>query len=189
MLSEKEHARQSRLSWLREPPGRVSAGTLAELLDKLDLVRGTSAPALTPTAELQPRMAQMAREGVRFTAQAFQQMSGKRRYATMVAMLRELQATLTDAALAMFRSLVARVNLRARKRLEETIAASADQGRERLARIADVLDALATTAKRGGEVVSAVTSVAPLDVIVADAALLRRNTTRAKPNVVSELAP
>ncbi|MFV3484799.1 Tn3 family transposase, partial [Mycobacterium tuberculosis] len=46
LLSEKEHARQSRLSWLRGPPGRVSAGTLAELLDKLDLVRGTGAPAL-----------------------------------------------------------------------------------------------------------------------------------------------
>lgn len=189
LLSEKEHARQSRLSWLREPPGRVSAGTLAELLDKLDLVRGTGAPALTPPAELQPRMAQMAREGVRFTAQAFEQTGGKRRYATMVATLRELEATLTDAALAMFRSLVARANLRARKRLEEMIATSADQGRERLARIADVLDTLATAAKRGGDVVAAVTSVAPLEVITADAALLRRNTTRAKPNVVSELAP
>jgi TnpA family transposase len=189
LLSDKEHARQSRLSWLREPPGRVSAGALAELLDKLDLVRSTGATALAPPSELQPRMAQMAREGVRFTAQAFQQMTGKRRYATMVATLRELEATLTDAALAMFRALVARANLRARKRLEETIAASADQGRERLARIADVLDALATAAKRGGDVISAVTSVAPLDVIAADAALLRRNTTRAKPNVVSELAP
>ncbi|MFL0415819.1 DUF4158 domain-containing protein, partial [Sphingomonas sp. 179-A 2A2 NHS] len=189
LLSDKEHARQSRLSWLREPPGRVSAGTLAEILDKLDLVRGTGAPALTLSAELRPRMAQMAREGVRFTAQAFQQMGSRRRYATMVATLRELEATLTDAALAMFRSLVARANLRARKRLEGTIAASADQGRERLARIADVLDALATAAKRGGDVVAAVTRIAPLDLIQADATLLRRNTTRAKPNVVSELAP
>ncbi|MFV3597994.1 hypothetical protein ACNJGJ_21110, partial [Mycobacterium tuberculosis] len=101
---------------------------------------------------------------------AFEQMGGKRRYATMVATLRELEATLTDAALAMFRSLVARANLRARKRLEEMIATSADQGRERLARIADVLDTLATAAKRGGDVVAAVTSVAPLEVITADAA-------------------
>ena len=55
--------------------------------------------------------------------------------------LRELEATLTDAALSMFGAIVERANLRARKRLKETIAASADQGRERLILIAHALEA------------------------------------------------
>ena len=53
-----------------------------------------------------------------------------RRAAALVATVREIEVTLTDAAIGMFRSLVARANLRARKRLEATIAVSADGGRE-----------------------------------------------------------
>lgn len=64
----------------------------------------------------------MAREGARLTAQALQQMGQACRLTTLVATLRELEASLTDAAIAMFTSLVGRANLNARKRLEETIA-------------------------------------------------------------------
>lgn len=35
LLSDKTHIRQSRLSWLREPPSRVGGRPLVELLDKL----------------------------------------------------------------------------------------------------------------------------------------------------------
>lgn len=189
VLSDKEHARLSRLSWLREPPGRVGAAALLELLDKLELVRATGAPSLSVPDAYRPRMAQMAREGVRLTAQAFQQMRAERRHAMLVAMLRELEATLTDAAIAMFQSLVGRANLRARKRLEETLAASADQGRERLLRIANVLEALAKAAKKGNDIIAAVTAIAPLDIIEADAALIRRTTRPARPDVFGELAP
>lgn len=114
----------------------------------------------------------MAREGVRLTAQAFQQMGAPRRYTMLVATLRDLEATLTDAVIGMFGSLVGRANLRARKRLEETIAASADQGRARLIRIADVLEALTTAAKKGDDIAAAVAKVAAIEVIEADAALI-----------------
>ena len=189
LLSEKEHSRKSRLSWLREPATRVGSRSLADILDKLALTRATGAVALTVPAAYHPRLAQMAREGVRYTAQAFQQMAGARRYATLIATVRELEATLTDAAITMFRSLVARANLRARKRLEATIAASADGGRERLLRIADVLETLAKAARSGGDVVAAVTSVASLATIEADAALIRRTTKAGRVDVIGELAP
>jgi len=136
-----------------------------------------------------PRLAQMAREGVRLTAQAFQQMGAARRYTMLVATLRDLEATLTDAAIGMFGSLVGRANLRARKRLEETIAVSADQGRDRLVRIANVLEALTTAAKNGEDIAAAVAKVAALDVIEADAALIRRTTKPGRPDVLGELVP
>jgi TnpA family transposase len=189
ILSEKAHARQSRLAWLREPSTKVGARSLVEILDKIDLIRATGVPRLRLPEALHPRLGQMAREGVRYTAQAFQQMGLARRHAALVATLRELEATLTDAALDMFRSLVARANLRARKRLEETIMASADSGRERLLRIADVLEALTKAARNGRDVTAAVTSVAPLEVIEADAALIRRMTRPGRPDVLGELGP
>ncbi|MBB4642569.1 DUF4158 domain-containing protein [Rhizorhapis suberifaciens] len=189
ILSDKVHDQQSRLSWLRAPPNRVSARSLLELLDKIDTIRSIGAIS-APIPEIShPRMRQLAREGVRLTAQAMQQMSPARRIATLVATLRELEATTTDAALTMFGSLVGRANLRARKRLEETILATADQGRERLARIATVLEVMTQALRKGGDVAAAVTAVASLDVIEADAHVIRRTTKPGKPDVVGELGP
>ena len=93
----------------------------------------------------------MAREGARLTAQALQQMGPARRLTTLVATLRELEASLTDAAISMFSALVGRANLNARKRLEETIAIAGEQGRARLTRIAAVLEAPTKAACRGAE--------------------------------------
>ena len=76
----------------------------------------------------------------------------------MMATVSELAITLTDAALSMFQSLVGRANLRAKKRLEETIAASAEQGRVRLLRIAEVLEAVVTAVRSEADVAVAVDS-------------------------------
>jgi TnpA family transposase len=189
ILSAKVHNQQSRLSWLRAPPNRVSARSLLELLDKIDMIRRIS-PSKAAIPEIShPRMQQLAREGVRLTAQAMQQMSPTRRVAALVATLRELEATTTDAALGMYGSLVGRANLKARKRLEETILATADQGRERLARIASVLEAMTQALRKGGDVAEAVATVASLDVIEADARVIRRTTKPGKPDAVGELGP
>jgi TnpA family transposase len=188
LLSNKTHIRQSRLSWLREPPSRVGSRPLLELLDKLALVRTIVGAVITTRPELAARMAQMAREGSLHTAQAFQQMGSARRYAVMMATLSELAITLTDAALTMFQSLVGRANLRARKRLEGTIAASDEQGRTRLIRIADVLETLVKTARKGGDIAAAVTLVATLDVVEADAAIIRRTVRPGRPDVLGELS-
>ena len=189
LLSDKTHARQSRLAWLREPTARVGGASLLEILDKLELIRATGVIGLKPSATFGARLEQMAREGVRYTAQAFQQMGSARRYAGLVATLRELEGTSTDTALGMFRSLVGRANLRARKRLEETIAATADSGRARLLRIADVLDTLTKAARVGRDITAAVTAIASLDIIEADAALIRRMTRPGRPDALGELGP
>jgi hypothetical protein len=111
ILSEKAHARQSRLAWLREPLSRIGARSLFDILDKLELIRASGVPGLQLPEAFHPRLGQMAREGVRHTAQAFHQMGPARRYAGLVATLREQEASLTDAALEMFRSLAGRANL------------------------------------------------------------------------------
>src|SRR3546814_15504634 len=104
----------------------------------------------------------MAREGARHTAQALQQMGPARRLTTLVATLRELEATLSDAAISMFSALVGRANLNARKRLEETIAVANDQGRLRLTRIAAVLEALTKAPRRGADLCPAVAAIAQI---------------------------
>src|SRR3546814_16147204 len=100
------------------------------------------------------------------------------RLTTLVATLRELEATLSDAAISMFSALVGRANLNARKRLEETIAVANDQGRLRLTRIAAVIEALTKAARRGADIGTGVDAIADLDVIYADAPLHRRQLGR-----------
>jgi Domain of unknown function (DUF4158) len=63
LLSDKMHVRQSRLSWLREPPSRVGGRPLLELLDKLTLVRTIGGDVIVSRPGLGPRMTQMAKEG------------------------------------------------------------------------------------------------------------------------------
>ena len=189
LLTEKMHVHRSRLSWLREPDPRVGPKSMTAILDKLDLVRSTGVMALTVDAAHGPRMAQFAREGIRYTAQAFMQMGQARRHAILAATLRELEATLTDAAIAMLASMVARAHLRARKRLEQSVAASAERGRERLTRIAAVLEAVSRAVREGQDVGSAVAEVASLETIEADAILLRRTTGARHGNALAEIAP
>src|SRR3546814_3867325 len=74
LVDEKVHDRQSRLSWLREPQPRVASASLAEILEKVALIRRTGISCVPVDPLHEPRMTQFAREGVRYTAQAFQQM-------------------------------------------------------------------------------------------------------------------
>lgn len=189
LINEKTHDRQSRFSWLRESAPRVASASLVEIMDKIEVVRDTGANIIVIDKRHEPRLAQFAREGARYTAQAFQQMGPARRRVVLIATLRELEATLTDAAIGMFGSLIGRAHLRARKRLEQTIAASADQGRDRLIRVAGVLEALSKAARTGSDIAAAVMAVASLDTIDADAALIRRTTRPGRDNAISEIGP
>ena len=189
LLLDKTHARKSHFSWLREPTPRIATQSLIAILDKLALVRATGVTGLEIEEAYVPRMAQFACEGIRYTAQAFQQMGPARRRVILVATLRELAVTLTDSAISMFGSLVGRSHLRARKRLERAIAVSVDEGRERLIRIAGVLEAVTRTARAGGDIAAAVTAIATFDTIDADAALIRRTTRPGRGDVLGEITP
>jgi hypothetical protein len=187
LIDDKVHDRQSRLSWLREPEPRVASASLLEIVEKITLIVGR-AYRLSPDVRHEPRLGQFAREGVRYTAQAFQQMRPARRRVVLLATLRELEATLTDAAIDMFIALVGRAHLRARKRLEQRVAVSGREGRERMLRIARVLEAISQAARAGGDVAAAVDAVASLDIIDADAAIIRRTASPHRNEVLDEIA-
>jgi hypothetical protein len=68
LIDDKVHDRQSRLSWLREPEPRVASASLLEIVEKITVIRGTGISACSPDARHEPRLAQFAREGVRYGA-------------------------------------------------------------------------------------------------------------------------
>lgn len=189
LVSDKVRPGQSRLAWLREPAGRLGRAALGTLLDKLDQIRATGIGAIAVPDSYHARLSQMAREGLRFAAQNFQRMRPTRRRTFLLATLREQETRLTDAALTMFSQLVGRANTNARKRMERGIAATAEEGSERLQRVASVLEAFVHAARQETDVVRAVTEIAGLACIEQDAALIRRNLHPGRSSPLGELAP
>lgn len=161
LVDDKVHDRQSRLSWLREPEPRVASASLVEILEKVALIRWTGISSVPIDPRHEPRLTQFAREGVRYTAQAFQQMRPARRRVILLATLRELEATLTDAAIAMFGALMGRAHLRARKCLEQRVAISGRERRDRLMRIATVLETVSRAVRGGDDIAAALSAIRP----------------------------
>ncbi|MEG3178622.1 Tn3 family transposase [Sphingomonas sp. RB3P16] len=188
LVDDKVHDRQSRFSWLREPEPPVASASLTEILEKIALIRWTGISRVPIDPRHEPRLTQFAREGVRYTAQAFQQMRPARRRVILLATLRELEATLTDAAISMFGALMGRAHLRARKRLEQRVAVSGREGRDRLMRIAMVLETISRAARAGEDIGAAIRDIMPLEMLDADAAIIRRTAAPHRDDVLSEVA-
>jgi len=156
-------------------------------MDKLDKVRTIGLGALDLPPEIGTRMQQMVREGLRFTAQAFHQMGSQQRAAILTATLRDIEASLVDAALTMFEALIGRAYNKAKKRVDETLLQQADETKRRLARVADVLDAILKAHDRSESIEAAIAAVTTWDTLSADARLIRRSSRSGKVDVLSEL--
>lgn len=87
------------LAWLRQPAGKPSPGTILGRIERLLRVRELELDATLARRVHQNRLRQLAREGMRYTPAALQQFPPGRRYATLVALLLERAAVLTDQIL------------------------------------------------------------------------------------------
>ncbi len=168
--------------------GVPSRCSLAEILEKIALIRWTGISSVLINPRHEPRLTQFAREAVRYTAQAFQQMRPARRRVILLDTLREMEATFTDAAIAMLGALMGRAHLQARKRLEQRVAVSGRKGRDRLIRIATVLETVSRAARAGEDIGAALRDIMPFDMLDADAAIIRRSAAPHGDDVLSEIA-
>ena len=187
LLTGKTHRQQSELSWLREGNAKISGRGFLEIMDKLNKAREIGVGSLELTPEIAARQQQMVREGLRFTAQAFQQMSVPQRTAVLTATLRDIEASLVDAALSLFEGLVGRAYNKAKRRVEDTLLDQADESKQRLARVANVLDAILKAHERNESIDAAIAAVTTWETLSADARLIRRSSRGGKVDILSEL--
>jgi TnpA family transposase len=187
ILAEKAHRQQSELSWLLKTKTKISRRGFLEIVDKLDKVREIGLGTLDLPPEIGARVQQMVREGLRFTTQAFQQMGVAQRTAIMTATLRDIEASLVDAALNLFEGLIGRAYNKAKKRVAEALLGQADETKQRLARVADVLDAILNAHDCSENIEAAIAGVTTWDTLSADAKLIRGSSRSVKVDVLSEL--
>lgn len=96
LLKPHEKTRASVLSWLRLPPGAAKASSVLKHVDRLRKIREIGISAGLGRQIHQNRLLKLAREGGQMTAQHLRELEPLRRYATLVAVLIETQATLID---------------------------------------------------------------------------------------------
>jgi hypothetical protein len=106
---------QSCLGWLRQMPQATKPAAMLGLIERLNHVRAIGIDAAHGHRVHQTRLAQLAREAGRTTAQHIAGYERQRRHATLVAATLELGAALTDQAIDLFERLVGTMFSKARR--------------------------------------------------------------------------
>jgi TnpA family transposase len=106
LLDRREETNQSWLTWLRQMPEAAKPVAMLGLIERLDHVRAIDLDPARGHRVHQARLAQLAREAGRTTAQHVADYERQRRHATLVAVTLDLTASLTDQALDLFDRLV-----------------------------------------------------------------------------------
>jgi hypothetical protein len=113
----------SSLSWFRQPPGAPSANAVLAHLGRLRAVRALELPADLGRNVHQNRLLRLAREGAQTAVFQLQEYEPLRRYATLVAILLDTTATLTDEILDLHDRLIGTFFSKARSKYDREFAA------------------------------------------------------------------
>ena len=106
LVVRREETNQTGLTWLRQMPEAAKPAAMLGLIERLDHVRSIGLDPARGHRVHQARLAQLAREAGRTTAQHVAGYERQRRHATLVAVALDLSASLTDQALDLFDRLV-----------------------------------------------------------------------------------
>ena len=94
IISEGEQP--SRLAWLLQPPGKINGKNVLQHIDRLNSIAALELPDGIALSVHQNRLLKLAREGRKMSSRDLAKFTDVRRYATLVCVIQEARATLTD---------------------------------------------------------------------------------------------
>jgi TnpA family transposase len=168
---------QSRLGWLRQMPQATKPAAMLGLIERLNHVRAIGIDAARGHRVHQTRLAQLAREAGRTTAQHLAGYERQRRHATLAAITLDLGPALTDQAIDLFERLVGTMFSKAETRHARAFQAEGRAINEKVRLYARVGAALIAAREAGQDPFAAITAVIPWErfrVSVAEAEALAR---------------
>lgn len=116
LLLPKEEQRQTVLGWVRQPLGAPNAANILEAIKRLRFLRQLAIPIEWALKVHQNRLVQIAREGANTDVAHLRVFGSSRRYATLVAIVLDTLATLTDEILEMNERFLGRQFNRAKRK-------------------------------------------------------------------------
>lgn len=160
----------SRLAWLRQPAGAPSANTILAHLARLKAVRDIGLPADLGRDVHQNRLLRLAREGAQSAVFQLLDHEPVRRYATLVAILLDASATLTDETLELHDRLIGTFFSKAKHRYEQAFTADGRALNDKVRLYAKVGAALIAAKADSSDPFAAIEAVLPWEQFMASVA-------------------
>jgi TnpA family transposase len=142
VLEPLEDRQLSVLAWLRSPSGIPNPRNILTHIKRLQRIRAVELPPELGQRIHQNRLLQLAREGAATTIQHLARFDDERRYGSLVAVLLETMATLTDEILDLHDRFIGSLFNKAKRKRDEAFQASGKAINEKVrlyARIGQVL--------------------------------------------------
>jgi hypothetical protein len=178
LTQRRTETNQSWLAWLRQMPEAAKPGAMLGLIERLGHVRAAGLDPGRGHRVHQARLAQLAREAGRTTAQHIAGYERQRRHATLVAVTLDLAASLTDQAINLFDRLIGTMFRKADERHARAFQADGRAINEKVRLYARVGAALIAARDNKQDPFDAITAVIPWDrflATVAEAGVLARS--------------
>ena len=161
LVQRREESSHTWLAWLRQMPEAAKPAAMLGLIERLDIVRSIALDPARGHRVHQARLAQLAREAARTTAQHLAEYERQRRHATLVAVTLDLSASLTDHAVDLFDRLVGMMFRKAEERHARAFQADARAINEKVRLYARVGAALIAARENKQDAFEAIGAVVP----------------------------
>ncbi|WP_306532635.1 Tn3 family transposase [Geobacter sp.] len=164
LLMIREGSKISGLIWLRQPPGPPRPKHILRHLERLQAVYDLGLPKGVDRTVHQNRLLKMAREGGQMTAQHLRDLEPTRRYATLVAILLETQATLLDETIDLHDRFMGTLFSKAKRNHADRFQESGKAINEKVRLYYQIGRALVEAKLAGGDPFAAIESIIPWDI-------------------------
>ena len=161
LLTLKEGSKFTALAWLRESPGASKARHILEHIERLKAIRSLDLPIGLDNMIHQNRLLKLAREGRQMTAHDLSKFEQNRRYATMIALILEVQATIIDEIIEMHDRIMGSLFARSQRNQEKLFQQSGKSINEKLRLYYRIGNALIKAKQNGSDPFVAIESVIP----------------------------
>ncbi|RZF24084.1 Tn3 family transposase [Paraburkholderia sp. UYCP14C] len=157
----------SKLAWLRQSPGEPSAKAVLAHIERLQAIRALDLPPDIGRNVHQNRLLRLAREGGQTAVYQIEEYETDRRHATLIAILLDTTATLTDEILNLHDRLIGSFFTKAKHKYEKRFAAEGKAVNDKVRLYAKVGAALIAAKDAGDDPFRAIEAVMPWETFTA----------------------
>src|SRR5271170_3850772 len=192
LLGQREGSPYSTLAWLRMPPGAPTSRAVLGHIERLNAIRDLALP-LDASQELhQNRLLQLAREAGQTAVYQLKEYEQARRHGTLVALMIETTATLTDEIIDLNDRLIGSFFTKSKNKYERAFAEQGKSINEKVRLYAKVGAALVSAREQGRDPYVAIEAIVSWDAFsrsVAEAEQLARDEDFDPLSLVTEHYP
>lgn len=159
LLELRKGSPYSTLSWLRLPAGAPTAKAVLAHIERLRAIRDLGLSSETTHRLHQNRLLQLAREGAQSAVYQFKEYENDRRHGTLVALMIETAATLTDEILELHDRLIGSFFTQSKNKYERAFAEQGKAINDKIRLYAKVGSALVAAREQGIDAFAAIEAI------------------------------